>query len=365
MPQACLLPSILMTVSVALALLPKQALAHIKWFAAYDVATMPKPADRVISAHFVVAAMGFALLVFGGFLMDRFFVNREFRLLTATPYKEMAEKLLRAGMGGFFMALFATERVILTPELGTSADWPAWLQLGIAVSLLSSRTCILGGIGILVLYSYAVSLYGIFHLFDYPMFIGIAVFLGLTSSTSERLRSLRMPVLSLSVCIGLMWGAIEKWAYPQWTLPLLQARPYLTLGVPPEDVMIIAGFVEFSLAFYIMTGLTLLRPAILALIMIFSAAVLDFGKIDAIGHLPIVVPLLAMLLHGPNRVHYWFYDASVNLFTEARKASVAFAASICFLFAVYYGIQSAEYGPAADRLTSIRGPSPNNDSGVY
>ena len=342
-----------MAVSVALALLPKQASAHIKWFEPFDVAATPIPPASVISTHFVLIAAAFVSLVFGGFLLDRLLVNRGFRTLTTGIHQTAEEKLLRAGMGGFFMSLFAAGGVILTPELKTAADWPAWLQLGIAISLLSSRTCVLGGIGILILYSYAVSLNGIFHLCDYPMFVGIAVYLALTSSGLAQLRSLRMPVLSATVCIGLMWGAIEKWAYPQWSLPLLQSRPYLTLGVPPGDVMIIAGFVEFSLAFYIMTGLTLVRPAILALVLIFSAAVLEFGKIDAIGHLPIVVPLLAMLLHGPNQIQRWFHDTSAELHTEARKASVAFATFICLMFAAYYGIQSVEYGPATHRVASI------------
>ncbi|WP_428486442.1 hypothetical protein [Rhodopila sp.] len=335
--------------TLVLAFLPEQASAHIKWFEPYDVSAVPASADQVISTQFVLILLGFTVLVFAGFLLDRLLAPRGGRLVGAMLQREAAETLLRAGMGGFFMALFATGGVILTPELKSNADWLPWLQVGIAISLLSRRTCVLGGIGILLLYSYGVVQYGIFHLADYPMFLGVAVYLGLTSSWSERLRALRMPVLGVSICIGLMWGAVEKWAYPQWTIPLLEARPYLTMGVPPRDVMIIAGFVEFSLAFYIMTGLSLVRLAILGLVMIFSAAILDFGKIDAIGHLPIVVPLLAMFVHGPNQVNRWFYDASAGLMTEARKASVGFATSMCLLFAAYYGIQSAEYGHAAGR----------------
>lgn len=83
------------------------------------------------------------------------------------------------------------------------------------------------------------------------------------------------------VCGSLMWAAIEKWAYPQWTYPLLEARPYLTLGIPAGDFMVVAGFVEFALAFYILTGLGL----------IFVSAILDFGKLDAIGYLPTIACL--------------------------------------------------------------------------
>jgi len=62
-----------------------------------------------------------------------------------------------------------------------------------------------------------------------------------------------------------MWGAVEKWAYPQWTYPLLVARPYLTFGFDAGDFMVIAGFVEFAFAFYMLTGLSMLRLAILGL----------------------------------------------------------------------------------------------------
>ena len=341
-----------------LALLPEPASAHIKWFAPYDVATVPVAVRNVLSPHFVLVFMSFMAMIFGGFLLDRLVAARLRGPASGAANKVMAETLLRAGCGGFFMALFATGGVILTPELRTDADWPAWLQLGIAISLLSGRTCLLGAIGILALYGYGIALYGAFHLLDYPMFVGIAAYLALTSSTSDRLRSLRMPILSVSICVGLMWGAVEKWAYPEWTIPLLQARPYLTLGVAPADVLIIAGFVEFSLAFYILTGLTLVRPAILALVFVFSAAVLDFGKVDAIGHLPIVMPLLAMLAHGPNQVNRWFYDASAGLVAEARKATTAFATSICLLCSFYYAVQSAEEGGKATHVARIAAANP-------
>jgi hypothetical protein len=336
----------------AMAILPGHAWAHIKWFEPYDITAAPKPVTQVLSVHFMLTFLGFVVLIFAGFLLDRFLVRQKRLPLSPASGQVVAENLVRAGTAGFFIALFATGGVILTPELHTSADWPAWLQFGIAISMLSRGTCILGGLGILSLYAYGINQYGVFHLSDYPMFPGLAIYLGLTSFTSERLRAWRMSVLTMCICMGLMWGAAEKWAYPQWTIPLLQARPYLTLGVPPSDVMIIAGFVEFSLAFYILIGLTLVPVAIVGLVLLFSGAVLDFGKIDAIGHLPIVVPLIAMLFHGPNQVQTWFYEASAGLMAEARKASIAFASAVCFLFAVYYATQSAEYGQRVPSLSS-------------
>ena len=141
-----------------------------------------------------------------------------------------------------------------------------------------------------------------------------------------------------------MWGAIEKWAYPQWTFPLLAERPYLTFGLLPADFMIVAGFVEFAFAYYILTGFGLLRLAILGLGTIFAASNLDFGKIDAIGHLPILIAMAAMFLHGPTQFNLWLHDNSDGIFRRARTAGIAFATTIFIFFAAYYGLQYAEYG---------------------
>ena len=153
-----------------------------------------------------------------------------------------------------------------------------------------------------------------------------------------------MPILQASLCASLMWAAVEKWAYPQWTFPLLEARPYLTFGVPPEDFMVVAGFVEFAFAFHILTGLGLLRLGIAGLGGIFLLAILDFGKLDAIGHLPIIVSMAAMLLHGPTPLHRRLHDARRGLFAEARRAGLSFTAAVGLFFAGYYGLQHAEYG---------------------
>ena len=199
-----------------------------------------------------------------------------------------------------------------------------------------------------------------FHLSDYPMFLGLAAYLGLTSFTNGRLRSQRMLVLYVSICVSLMWGAVEKWAYPQWTLPLLAERPYLTFGLLPADFMVVAGFVEFAFAFYILTGHGLLRLAILGLGTIFAAAIIDFGKIDAIGHMPILIAFIAMFLHGPTRLHLWLHDNSDSIFHKARTAGTAFATAVLLFFGAYYGLQYAEYGHSAhdyNKLAALAAPA--------
>ena len=337
-----------MSVVTAMAgLLPTRAWAHVKWFAPYDVSQQPTPVNNVLTGHFVVVFLVFTLLLASTFLLDWISTTWCRGLAAQGDYEEFEERLLRSGTGAFFMALFATGGIILTPELRTTADWSTWLQLGIAVSMLSARTCALGSLGILALYGFGVAQYGFFHLSDYPMFIGLAAYLALTSVTSKYLRSLRMPILYVSICVTLMWGAVEKWAYPEWTFPLLAERPHLAFGLPPDLFMIVAGFVEFTFAFYMLTGFALLRLAVLGLGAIFAAAIVDFGKPDAIGHLPILIAMAAMFLHGPTPLHLWLHETSDSGFRKARTAGIAYASSVFLFLALYYGLQYSEFGHGA------------------
>lgn len=335
-------------VVAASGLLPTEASAHVKWFAPYDIAASPVPIAGVLTPEFVLVLAGFTLLMFAGFVFDRLAARSGWIFPALGSGEDLEEGLLRAAIGGFFVALFTMGGVILTPELKSSVEWTEWLQFAIAASMVSRRTCILGALGILALYGYGVLQYGAFHLSDYPIFLGIAAYMALTSCASVRLRSLRMPILYVALCVSLMWGSVEKWAYPQWSFPLLETRPYLTQGVPPGEFMMVAGFVEFALAFYILTGLGLLRLGILALGLIFVAAIVDFGKLDAIGHLPVIASLAAMFLHGPTRLHHWLHDVRRGLLTEAHGAGIAYATAIGIFFAAYYGLQYVKYSTDAE-----------------
>ena len=334
------------------------AAAHIKWFEPYDVSQAPMPIDAVMSRQYLCVLAGFAAMTAGGFLLDRQVVPMRW-VTAAFARQDSVDSVLRAALGAFFVALFAIGGIILTPELRTEAEWPAWLQLGIAASLFSARSCFLGGIGILLLYGYGVALYGAFHMADYPIFLGLAAYLVLTSCGGARLRGLRMPILYVTLCVSMMWGAVEKWAYPQWTYPLLAERPYLAFGLPPEGMLVLAGFVEFALAFYILTGLGLLRLGIGVLGCIFLAAIVDFGKIDAIGHLPLIAAMAAMFLHGPTPLHHALHDARRGMLAEVRRSGTLFLGAVGVLFLAYYGLQHTEPrgGAAGHRMAGLAAPS--------
>ena len=324
---------------------PRAASAHIKWFAPYDVAQPPKAVASVLDGRFDLVFAAFTLLLVASFLLDRVAWARAPRIGRPGGLDEVEDRLLRAGVGGYFMALFATGGALLTPELHTDATWPGWLQLGIAASMLTVPTGVFGSLGILVLYACGVWEYGAFHLCDYPLFLGLAAFVALLASPSARWRARRLPILQASFCISLMWGAVEKWAYPQWTLPLLEQRPYLTLGLSPSTFMVLAGFVEFAFAFFILTGRSLLRLAVLGLLAIFTAAIFDFGKPDAIGHLPFLVTMVVLLLHGPTQWQTVLHERCNSVRRLGQAGGAAFAATLLLFLGTYYGLQKAEYRP--------------------
>jgi hypothetical protein len=163
--------------------------------------------------------------------------------------RDNTEFLFRVGGGFFFVALWTTGDFILTPELKTTSPAIGWLQLAIAAGLISRRTMPLSALGIVVLFAIAVSQYGVFHLADYPIFLGVAANLALTGLRLDFFGIRPIDVVRWSAAITLMWASVEKWAYPQWTFPLFIEHPTLNLGYDPEYYMRAAGVVEFTLAF--------------------------------------------------------------------------------------------------------------------
>lgn len=164
MPPARFVAYMGLAVVAASGLLPAEASAHVKWFAPYDIAASPVPIAGVLTPEFVLMLAGFTQLMFAGFVFDRLAARSGRIFPTLGSGEDLEEGLLRASIGGFFVALFTMGGVILTPELKSSVNWTEWLQFAIAASMVSRRTCILGALGILTLYGYGVLQYGAFHL---------------------------------------------------------------------------------------------------------------------------------------------------------------------------------------------------------
>ena len=340
--------------AVAVAFNPVHASAHVKWFCStVDVTQAPIALHRVLTPLFGLAGVGFLLLVFAGFVLDGEIARRWPRLASSgRRHAATEEKLVRLAVGAYFLLLWDKGAVvlwergdaILTPELMAGVAWMGAVQLGVAVSMAGRRTCILGAAGIMVLYGYGITQFGVFHMTDYVFFPGIAAYLALTSLGTPRALWLRMPLLTGGLAFGLMWTAVEKFVYPEWTLSVVAEHPDLAFGFPWGFVTVVAGFVEFTLAFYLMTGRGLVRFGAAAYAAIFIMAIPEFGHLDTVGHIPIVAILAVVCLRGASPLPR--LPAVMERAGVARAATVSAFYLTCLIgfFAMYYGLHWAEYG---------------------
>jgi hypothetical protein len=209
------------------------------------------------------------------------------------------------------------------------------VQLALAGCLIWRRTMPLTGLGIVFLFSFATAQYGVFHLADYPIFLGVAVYLICRGLDLAPFGLRPLDIVRWTAAITLMWASIEKWAYPQWTDPLLAAKPQMTLGATPELFMQAAGVIEFTLAFALIWTPLVRRCAAIILAAIFISAVFEFGKVDAIGHSGIIVVLIGIAADD------------VRMAVRARHVVLApawYGAALALFLFLYYAGHAALFG---------------------
>ena len=314
--------------------------AHVKWFCAFDVAGQPRGLENVLCPDFEYL-IGLSLItLLAGALFEGTHIGlamqRSMDRVTA-PILDRTELMFRAGTAFFFIAVWGFGGVLLTPELKTDSSLIGAIQLGIAAGMLSRRTMPLSALGIAVLYAVALYNYGLFHLLDYPVFLGVAAYLALTGLQRDFFGIKAIDIVRWTAGITLMWASIEKWAYPEWTYPLLAQHPGMTLGFDADFYMRAAGAVEFALAFALMWTPLVRRVAAIMLTPMFIGAVFTFGKVDMIGHTLIVVVLFAIA--ADNR-------GSRELVRYPYLMPVGYAAALALFMAAYYGAHSALFGTA-------------------
>lgn len=320
-----------------------EAQAHVKWFCAFDVAGRPQGLEQVLCADFEwlvsIALVGLMLgCLAEGTPLGTTLLNGLDRV-TAFLRRD-TERLVRVTCGFFFVCLWNLGGVILTPELKTDAAWIPWLQLAMAVALVWRQTTPLAALGIVFLFGYGAWTYGAFHLADYPIFLGIAAYLAMTA-TGRTLYGIRpLDVMRVAASITLMWASVEKWAYPDWTTPLLIAKPGMTLGASPELFMQAAGVIEFTFAFALLWTPLVRRLSAIVLTAVFVSAVFEFGKIDAIGHSGIIAVLLAIaaddLRPAPQRSR------------SLVMAPACYGAALAIVLTLYYLGHALAYGGLAE-----------------
>lgn len=284
--------------SLLVCFMPAAAHAHVKWFAPYDVAQAPIGLSGVLDPAFIGLLVLTLVLLWTFCTLERTDVG--VTLLASvddvfSPVRSRIDLLMRAGTAGFFVAIWSHGGIILTPELYTTSAATQWLQLAIAFGLLFRITMPLSALGMVILFAQGIWSYGLFHMMDYPIFLGDAIYLAISGLGVTSLLGVRaLDIVRIGASITLLWASVEKWAYPEWSYPILYAHKDLSLGLDPHFYMTAAGMVEFGLAFALLWTPLVRRMAAVVLISMFVSAVFEFGKIDAIGHSVIVVILLVV-----------------------------------------------------------------------
>lgn len=282
------------------------AVAHVKWFAPYDLLCPPRPLFSVVSGtYFMVFCAVMVAVMFMTAYIDVLLTHRaqavNVWVQRSTDWFEPNIYLfMRIGVFGFLVAVSIYGNVLLTPELKTDWVWVRWFQLALAIFVIHPRTAWITALGIVVLYICAIYSYGWFHLLDYPIFLGVAFYLFVMARFGREKAVLALTVLRVFTGITLLWAGMEKFAYPDWSFELLRARPSVSFGFDPEFFMVAAGFVEFTAAFLVITVSIAARAASALLLFIFSSAIPEFGVVDAVGHAVIIVVLIALIFsHNP------------------------------------------------------------------
>ena len=324
--------------SVATLASSSMASAHVKWFCAYDVAGQPDGLENVLCPDFEhLVAVALVVLIAASLVDGTDFGAALLRALghVMEPFRRHTEVLVRATCGFFFINLWFLGGILLTPELKTDSAFIPYLQLAIACGMLWRPTLVFSALGIVALFVTATWYYGAFHLMDYPIFLGLASYLALTGLGRTVFGARPLDIARWATSITLMWASIEKWAYPEWSYPLFASHPALTMGFQPDFFMRAAGVVEFALSFALIWTPLCRRAAAIILAGIFVSAIAEFGKIDAIGHSPIIVLVLAI---GADTM-----AAPVSRW-RPLWAPVCFVGALAGFLLVYYALHSMLFG---------------------
>ncbi|MDB5958179.1 MAG: hypothetical protein JWP60_4787 [Ramlibacter sp.] len=286
-------------------MLPGLAQAHVRWFsqvAADNVA--PQALTTLLTSPFFVALLLLALVVVGGVRgIDVRLAEGNSRLMHLlrridSRMSQAAAPVLRIGCALFFAAIaiyYRDQPITLTPELKSPTSWVLPLQLAIAAGMLFRAGVIPACAGVVLLYLYSAHVYGIVHLMDYQLFLGVCVFLSLDRLSQRHGAADGLLVLRLMVATSFLWVGIEKWLYPEWTCDILRNQlPTLAMGLAPNFWAMAAGFIEVALAFLMLFGGVSSQVAAAVLFFMLVAAIPAVGAVDAIGHLPMLFPLFIL-----------------------------------------------------------------------
>lgn len=344
--------------ALSLLAVPVAAYAHVKWFEAYEVAAKPVPISTILSLPYFWLGVAIVLI----FFVATTFLERRAPGVAATrgldwatkPLRENADPFMIAVMAAFFVALFAVGGSYLTPELKTESELVPWAQLVIALLVIPRRTRPLAALCIVLLWAVTLKDYDLFHLLDYlALGLGLAGFLLLSGLRDGPWHDRRFAVLRWGIALALMWSSMEKLMYPQWFMPLLEAKPFLAFGIPFGPYTTMAGIAEFTLGFGLLWTPLVRRLSAAALFALMFSAVYPFGRVDMIGHATILAALLVVLA-DPLR------DKALEITPRDRRATlfvpVGIAAALVVTMGSYAGMHHLIYDRTSGQLAALLRP---------
>ena len=324
-------------------------LAHVKWFAVFDVNAMPKPIGEVLNGQFIKFFLASVVAVCAFFLADRAAYRRALlHALDARLKKldDLSVLILRLSAAIFFFSLWAFYQAYeiafyITPELRTHSAFVPWLHLALGICALFRRSLPAVGVGIFALFGLAVRNYGLFHLLDYMIFVGLGYFFLVATIERGKWRQSGFVVLFAATGITLLWAAMEKFAYPEWSYSMLRSHPDMLMGLQPETFMVLAGFVEFCVAFVLLGAISIAgRVVALVFQAIFMLAIFEFGLLDAIGHLMIIAILFVLFMRGPTSAREILVLRQKSVAMEVYFMMGLYFLAFVMIFIAYYGLHA-------------------------
>jgi len=333
--------------ALLLVLASDAAHAHIKWFVEFDIADPPRPLAEVINPYFLALLAMASVALFLTYTVDAFWTRMgRFAILDRTFgwRPDLSTSVVRLGMGIFFVSLWLMGGVILTPETTTNAGFVQYIHFFTAFFLLFRRTLVISALGIISLYIYGTTIYGVFHMTEYALFLGFAVFLALASFDDENLKRRGTKILYFTLVFAFLWSSIEKFAYAEWFHPFLDANEFLTMGMDYDLFLLCAAFVEFTLVFVLFTGNNIVVVGAVVLNGLIIAAALYFGKVDAIGHFPVMVTLVLLAIKGAEKFPVVPSGEGGRVLVRSTYLILAYWTTLVLFIAMYYGLHAAFYG---------------------
>jgi len=193
------------------------AFGHVKWFADFSFNDRPLSLSEAVGPLFYILTVLSIIVIGSMVILDE--KIKEWPLYQSIDTWLQDRKgnslLIMRIVTGATLLLSWQGDAVLVPELQVTAPWVGWAQFILAFMLLFDRLVKYSGLGLLVLYIFAVFQYGTFHMLDHLLFAGAGYFLMVSQSDNAIIRESRLPALYATVGFSLCWLAIEKIIYPQ------------------------------------------------------------------------------------------------------------------------------------------------------